>query len=40
MFQITVTFFINLGEIPKMKELGPENFFFIINQSISKNQGF
>ena len=29
------------GEIPKMKELGPENvFFFIINQSITQTRGF
>ena len=41
MFQMTVTFILIFGEIPKMKELGPENvFFFIINQSISQNQGF
>ena len=40
-FQITVTFIFIFGEIPKMKELGPGNvFFFIINQSISQNQGF
>ena len=25
-------FFFIFDEIPKMKELGPENFFFIINQ--------
>ena len=36
--KLLLLFFI-FDEIPKMKELGPENFFFIINQSISQSQG-